>query len=280
LRMRLELVLIVLIAAVIAADNRWERLREDRESNEYRHATKEHRSHEYRQHREGSKKSDEKKSDEQKSAPKKSDEHKSAPKKSDEHKSAPKKSRSDEEHKPKSREHYHSEHKSREHLKRRRSDELGSLGSAERRRQNYGLRLSKSKSHESKSHESKSVEKKPGYEYKNPFPIYIGKVIDVQKAGVSGDVYFVNSTTILIKKFNLPPGPPAIVFWIDRYNTLSGQGIHLKSDKYGYNVLGCYEDDDVLVTIPKSKEAPTLLSYHSFGIYCVKTQVNYGYIHW
>jgi hypothetical protein len=107
-------------------------------------------------------------------------------------------------------------------------------------------------------------------------------LIDVSKAGVKGDVYFVNSTTILIKHFELPLGPMVAspVFWIDRHNLLSGQGVHLKSDRYGYLILGCYENENTYVTIPKSKSAPTLLSYHSFGVYCLQNQYAHAYIHW
>uniref|UniRef100_A0A914X2X5 DM13 domain-containing protein n=1 Tax=Plectus sambesii TaxID=2011161 RepID=A0A914X2X5_9BILA len=112
------------------------------------------------------------------------------------------------------------------------------------------------------------------------FPHYLGPIIDVQNAGVKGEVYFVNSTTIKIAGLTLPTGPPAPLFWVDYHHLLSGQGVHLPSDKYGYNILGTYDNEDVYVTIPVSDQFPTVLSYKSFGVWCAKFFVNFAYISW
>ncbi len=66
------------------------------------------------------------------------------------------------------------------------------------------------------------------------YPHYLGQLVDVQNAGVRGQVYIVNSTTIQIQGFTLPMGPPAPLFWIDYHHLLSGQGVHLPSEKYGF----------------------------------------------
>lgn len=66
------------------------------------------------------------------------------------------------------------------------------------------------------------------------FPHYVGPLIDVQNAGVKGQVYFLNATTIKIQGLTLPVGPPAPLFWIDYHHLLSGQGVHLPSQKYGF----------------------------------------------